>query len=142
MRTAVKFLFKLGLLSTLCCGVAAAQDVTVKDSDINVVSFEPLAYPAIARTAHVEGVVVIKVVLDDKGSVADAVALSGADLLIKSCLENAKKWRFKPNSEKAAIIVYLFRMAGFCHDNTDPSQFIWEPPNFGTVTACNGMAVY
>ncbi len=47
--------------------------------------------------------------LDDQGKVVQAVALSGNDLLLPDCLVNAKKWRFKPNSMRAAVIVYNLR---------------------------------
>jgi hypothetical protein len=49
--------------------VDAREPATASDSDIKVVHFEPLNYPTIAQSAHIEGVVVLRVMLNDKADV-------------------------------------------------------------------------
>jgi hypothetical protein len=117
-------------------GVSAQTNTTVYDKDVRVVDFADLKYPAVAYTANYQGVVVVRIKLDDHGKPVDAVALSGPELLIHDCVENAKKWRFEPNSQKTVILVYSFRIEGTCHDNTELGQFIFHWPNFATITAC------
>jgi TonB family protein len=95
--------------------------------------------PRIAATANIQGVVVVRVKLDDKGQAIDAVAISGAGLLILDSLTNARKWSFEPNPQKTAILVYDFRFKGFCPRNTDTnkfSNFVVRPPNFALITGC------
>lgn len=95
---------------------AAAQE-TQPDSQAQLLSFEDLTYPGIARTTRVQGIVVIKAEIDEKGNVITASALTGLKPLIADCLANVKKWKFKPNSGKSAIIVYEFKLdEGACHD--------------------------
>jgi hypothetical protein len=105
--------------------------------DAQLVSFEDLAYPGLARVARIQGIVVVEARLDDKGNVVAASAISGAKLLIPDCLSNAKKWKLKPNSYKTAVIVYEFRLdAGACHDDSH-SLFLLRYENFASITACD-----
>ena len=115
--------------------VRAQQDATINDRDIKLVDFDGLTYPTIARTAHIQGVVVVRVKLDDKGRVRAATAISGAEILIPECLTNAKKWRFRSNAQNTAIIVYNFRMTDGI-TKSGCSHFMLLPPNFATITSC------
>ena len=66
------------------------------------------------------------------------IALSGHDKLIPDCLANAKKWRFQPNAQHAAVIVYNFRMPyAACKSETLVSFSMLQAPNFVTVKACS-----
>lgn len=99
-----------GLLATTC---AWAQNDTL-DSNPAVVSFEKMPYPPLPKTARIEGLVVIQAKLDDSGHVIDATALSGHKMLVGDALANIKKWRFAPNGESTAIVVYDFRINDPC----------------------------
>jgi TonB family protein len=95
-----------------------------------------MAYPAIARVARVQGVVVVEVHLDDKGEVISASAISGPKPLTPDCISNAKRWRFKPSAHKKAVVVYEFRLDdGACHDDSH-SLFLLHFQNFASITAC------
>jgi TonB family protein len=132
----------LGALLVLACGLLPAQqdrhEQPIKDEDIVVISFEELRYPAIARTSRVQGVVVVKVNLDETGKVVSATAISGSKMLISDSLSNAQKWRFRPSVGKNAVIVYDFRLAdGRC----DPTKgtgllFVFREPNIASITSC------
>jgi len=96
----------LVLLAIYPASLAHAQhDGTINDKETKLVDFADIEYPTLARTALVQGIVVVRATLDDKGSVVDATAISGSETLIPACIENAKKWRFMPNSKKAVVIV-------------------------------------
>jgi TonB family protein len=123
------------LLSSSYAASTAQRGNLVNDEDLKVVHFEDLRYPPAARMERAEGAVVVRVKLDEKGNVVESEAISGAKLLIPESLANAKKWSFQPNFEKAAVIVYNFRLSlGYCHTIT--SQFTFQPPNFATITSC------
>jgi TonB family protein len=111
---------------------------TITDDQIKVIDFQEMRYPLAARLSHVEGIVVVKATLNGSGQVASASAISGPKPLIADVLKNAEAWRFKPNAQASVIIVYRFRIHGLCH-GTGSSQFIFEPPNFASVTSCDGV---
>ncbi len=111
--------------------VRSQRGGTVSDMDMKVLHYEELRYPTLAKSASIQGVVVVQVKLDDKGNVVEAAAISGNPALIGTadCLANAKKWRFQPSAQKTAVIVYNFRLVFGA-----PDQFIFQPPNFATIT--------
>jgi TonB family protein len=136
----MKIALLLLMAVVLGCALAQSQqDRTIYDKDISVIDYEDLEFPQLAVTARVEGVVVVRLKLDDDGKVLDAEALSGPSLLIHQSVENARKWRFKPNSKHAVIIVYNFRIEGACHSirqGGSASRMIFYPPNFAAITVC------
>lgn len=126
--------FLLAMAPARC--VQAEQGATVKDKDMRIVASEDLKYPPFARSARIQGVVVVRAKLDNDGRVVDAEAISGHELLIPDSLTNTKKWRFQPNAHRAAIIVYNFRMpGGGC--NSPTSFSLVQAPNFVTITGCD-----
>jgi TonB family protein len=114
----------------------AQDEAAIPDRDITVLSFESMRYPPLARVANVQGLVVVRVTLDRGGKVTDAHALSGPSHLVSATVENLRKWRFEPNAENAAIIVYDYRIVGLCAHGEDSSQLVLEPPNLAIITAC------
>lgn len=53
-------------------------------------------YPAEAKAAGVEGVVVIRVIVDEQGNVTEASAVSGPQMLQEVCLSAALRAKFSP----------------------------------------------
>jgi hypothetical protein len=125
------------LLLATCSGalVWSQENEMITDREVTLLHFADLEYPRLASQALIQGVVVVLAKLNDKGSVVDASALSGAQSLIPTCIENARKWRFMPNRKKEAVIVYSFWVDG---TTLEPgcSRFAVEPPNFATITTC------
>ncbi|HEV1285978.1 MAG TPA: energy transducer TonB [Bryobacteraceae bacterium] len=61
--------------------------------------FEAPKYPPLARQAHIEGKVELRLTLEPAtGQVRDAVAVSGHRLLTPSAIDAAKQWIFVPES--------------------------------------------
>jgi protein TonB len=56
----------------------------------------PAAYPLLARQARIEGMVVLSIVVDEKGEVQDVKAISGPPLLARSAEDALRHWRFRP----------------------------------------------
>jgi TonB family protein len=53
-------------------------------------------YPAAARLANLQGVIVLDVVVGSDGSVADVHALNGPDVLAQAAIDALRWWRFEP----------------------------------------------
>ena len=53
-------------------------------------------YPAVAKVAKVEGVVVIDAIIDEQGNVVQAHVVSGPGLLIGAALQAVEKWKYEP----------------------------------------------
>jgi protein TonB len=54
-------------------------------------------YPAIARSARVQGDVVIEATIDEEGNVADARVVKSVPLLDQAALEAVQQWRYQPS---------------------------------------------
>jgi TonB family protein len=53
-------------------------------------------YPPEAREQHIQGVVVLNVVIDREGNVSDAKLISGHPVLAPAAIEAVKQWKYKP----------------------------------------------
>ncbi len=53
-------------------------------------------YPALAKTAHISGDVVLSIVISESGKVINAYIVSGHPILQRVALEAAQQWEFKP----------------------------------------------
>lgn len=111
------------------------QDEVINDREIQVIHFADIQYPPLARAAVVQGIVVMRAKLNADGDVTEASALSGSEHLVSSCLDNVKKWCFKPNSRNTVIVLYNFRI-GKETKQSDCKHFKVDPPNFATIDAC------
>jgi protein TonB len=71
-------------------------------------------YPADARTAGVDGVVVIQVMVDEQGNVTEARAISGPKILQEPSVNAALQAKFSPTLVEGApvkvtgVLVYNF----------------------------------
>jgi protein TonB len=53
-------------------------------------------YPAIAKTAHVQGTVVLHAIIGKDGSVQSLEYISGPTLLMKAAMDAVAQWRYRP----------------------------------------------
>ncbi len=73
-------------------------------------------YPAVARAAHVEGLVVIDAIIDEQGDVVEAKVIEGPPLLVSAALDAVAKWKYQPtylNGQTVSIrthIQVMFRL--------------------------------
>ena len=75
-------------------------------------------YPAIAKTAHVSGTVLLHAIIGADGTVQDLTYISGPPLLMKSAMDAVRQWRYKPtllNGEPVPVdtqISVVFTLGG------------------------------
>jgi protein TonB len=62
------------------------------------------AYPELARTARVSGVVIIEATIDEQGSVQDARVLRSIPLLDRAAIDAVRQWRFTPTVLNGQVI--------------------------------------
>jgi periplasmic protein TonB len=66
------------------------------------------AYPAIARSAHVQGVVILEAVIDATGGVESVRVLRALPLLDQAAVDAVRQWRFTPavlNNEAVPVVM-------------------------------------
>jgi TonB family protein len=82
------------------CGLASvlfflsAMALYAQTSDISVQRYEVPGYPAIAKTARIEGDVLLQLKLAPNGDVVDAKVISGSRWLQQASLDAVKKWKY------------------------------------------------
>lgn len=108
-------------------GTSPAAPVPVKKAPVRVggrvkaphAIYSPAPeYPAIAKGARIEGVVVIKAILDERGNVVEMSIVSGPPLLYKAALDAVAKWKYQPtylNEEPISVemnVIVTFQLNG------------------------------
>jgi len=105
-------LFLLGLLSG-SPGSAQAQTEShsqkldeAQGGALKLLNSPPSEYPSDAVLKHIEGRVVVEIVVDSRGKVSDAKTLSGPPELFKAALDNVKQWQFEPPAHAPVVTTW------------------------------------
>lgn len=88
----------LAAFATLTAAQARAGRVPVVQSYMSTQITNKVApvYPAQAKEAHVQGVVVLRVEIGKTGDVEDVKVISGHPMLAPAAVEAVKQWKYKP----------------------------------------------
>jgi TonB family protein len=65
-------------------------------------------YPEIALAARVQGIVILEIIIDQRGSVSDAQVLRSIPLLDQAAIEAVRQWQFTPtfvNNAPAEVVM-------------------------------------
>jgi len=82
---------------------------TQSESELKPVKTENPVYPEQAKRDHIQGNVVLKVTVDQDGSVSGVEVLSGPPALVKAATDAVRQWRFsKPLSAPATTTVIVY----------------------------------
>jgi protein TonB len=80
---------------------------------------QPLpVYPPIAKSAHMQGTVVLHAIIDKDGSVQELQYISGPPILMKNAMDAVRQWRYQPtllNGEPVQVdttISVVFSLGG------------------------------
>ncbi len=60
------------------------------------ISGEAVQYPAIAKAAHIQGVVVLHAIIAKDGTIQDLSVISGPGLLVSAAMQAVRTWRYAP----------------------------------------------
>jgi len=75
-------------------------------------------YPQIAKTAHIQGTVILHAIISKEGTVQELQYISGPPLLMRSAMDAVREWRYKPtllNGEPVEVdttISVVFTLGG------------------------------
>jgi protein TonB len=75
-------------------------------------------YPQIAKTAHVQGTVILHAIISKDGSVQELQYISGPALLMRSAMDAVRQWKYQPtllNGEPVEVdttISVVFTLSG------------------------------
>jgi len=86
--------------------------VTEEVTPPKAISMQAPSYPAEAKAAGVEGLVVIQYVVTESGEVRDVQVVRGPPELVAVCVSAVKSWRFTP-AMKEGLPVAVHRIARF-----------------------------
>lgn len=76
------------------------------------------SYPTLARTAHIQGSVVLSAVISKAGTIENLQVLSGHPMLVAAAVEAVRQWRYRPyilNNEPVEVetqITVNFTLSG------------------------------
>jgi TonB family protein len=98
-------LFAAVAVSVLAVGAVAAQQSTVEDSKRKVKFKVNPQYSDLAKTMHLSGKVKIELTIAPDGRVKSSRAIGGHPLLVQSCLDAVKDWRFEEAREETTQII-------------------------------------
>ncbi len=62
----------------------------------NAISQPKPQYPSLARTARIQGVVILQATISKSGSIEGVHAMSGPPMLIPAAIDAVRQWRYKP----------------------------------------------
>lgn len=97
LTMAVFLVPSMSLASVQEAGSGLKREGPVNQSEaLRAISTPPPTYPDEAALERIEGKVTLRIVVDAKGNVSEARALSGPAELIPAAIAAASKWKFEP----------------------------------------------
>jgi TonB family protein len=80
------------------------QEASAQQTEaLKPLSMPPPAYPDEARKKGIEGKVILRIVIDEKGHVSQATAVNGPPELIPAAVGAAKMWEFEPAASAPSV---------------------------------------
>jgi TonB family protein len=90
---------------TLLASSASAQQSSTDDGKRKVKTKISPTYPDLARRMSVSGKVKIEVIITPDGHVRSSRVIGGHPLLVQSCQDAVKEWKFFPAPEETTQII-------------------------------------
>jgi len=131
----------------MCLPASQTQNKTTTQENANIQAAPPKAintpnppYPEEARKKGIEGKVTLLIVIDAKGKVSQAKALSGPKELIPTALTSVRTWEFE-SSTRAPITQTVEIEFGFPKECPGPISEMGEVMGNGRLLDKNGSLV-
>jgi TonB family protein len=85
--------------------LAFAQQTIVEEGKRKIKTKVTPAIPELARRMNITGKVKVEVVIAPDGRVKSSRAIGGHPVLVQSCLDAIKEWKFEPAPEESTQMV-------------------------------------
>ena len=89
----------------LASALATAQQANIEDSKRKIKSKTNPQFSDLARRMNLSGKVKIEVVIAPDGHVKNARAVGGHPVLVQSCLDSVRDWKFETAAEETTQII-------------------------------------
>ena len=100
-----KKLLAVAATALFAVSLAFAQQTTIEEGKRKVKTKVTPVIPELARRMNITGKVKIEVVIAPDGRVKSARALGGHPVLVQSCQEAVKEWKFESAPEETTQVV-------------------------------------
>ena len=101
MRRFTKSLLVLSM-ALLFCLPAMSQERKAKEK-------VPPAYPEMAKSMHLAGMVKVQITITQQGVVKDAKVVGGHPLLADAAMRAISKWRYEAGPEETQVLQFEFK---------------------------------
>ena|ERR1700740_3310415 len=91
--------------ATLAAAIVSAQQSSVEESKRKIKYKTNPQFSEIARRMNLSGKVKVELVIAPDGHVKNTHAIGGHPILVQSCLDAVKDWRFEASPEETTQIV-------------------------------------
>jgi protein TonB len=92
-----------GVIGSLIGGTGSVPHVTLNRVRVsggviegNLLRKVTPTYPALAKTARIQGTVVLHAIISKQGNVENLTVLSGHPMLVQTAMDAVKQWKYKP----------------------------------------------
>jgi TonB family protein len=92
-------------VAVLSVGIVAGQQSTADDSKRKIKTKMNPQYSDLARRMSLSGKVKIELVIAPDGHIKTARAVGGHPVLVQSCLDAVKEWKFEAGPEETTQII-------------------------------------
>ena len=82
--------------------------ITLSGDSVRILHQVDPVYPSLAMAAHLQGQVVIRMTIDERGLPSDVVAVSGPQVFQDPALRAARQWRFEPARQNGQPVPATF----------------------------------
>jgi TonB family protein len=91
--------------ATLAAAIVSAQQSSVEESKRKIKYKTNPQFSEIARRMNLSGKVKVELVIAPDGHVKNTRAIGGHPILVQSCLDAVKDWRFEASPEETTQII-------------------------------------
>ena len=100
-----KRFFAFAATTVLTAGIASAQQFAGEEGKRKIKSKTNPVYSELAHRMNISGKVKIELLIAPDGRVKNARAIGGHPVLVQSCLDAVKDWKFEAGPEETTQII-------------------------------------
>ncbi len=86
----------------------ASSPVSLSGDSVRILHSVTPMYPPLAKMAHLEGQVVVRMTIDTAGIPTEVEAVSGKEVFTQPALQAARQWRFAPATQDGQPVAATF----------------------------------